>query len=53
MVEIGLATNKRIPTETTENRQSFKRYESGQGTDSKEMVEKLKATNFKMGFLNR
>ena len=52
-VGITLANSKRGPTETTENRQNFKRYESGQGTDSKEMVEKLKATNFKMGFLNR
>ena len=51
-VAIDLANNKKGPMETTENRTSFKRYESGQGTDSKEMVEKLKATNFKMGFLN-
>ena len=52
-VGITMADNMRVPKETTENRQNFKRYESGQGTDSKEMVEKLKATNFKMGFLNR
>ena len=51
-VGIGLANNKKGPTETTMNRQDFKRYESPRGTDSKEMVEKLKATNFKMGFLN-
>ena len=52
-VGIGMAHNKRNPTETTENRQSFQRYENGQKADTKEMVEKLKATNFKMGFLNR
>ena len=51
---LTMANNKKGPTETTENRQSFTRYNSSGGTgDSKEMVEKLKATNFKMGFLNR
>ena len=51
----GMAQNKRVATEATENRPGFQCYSSGGGqkTDNKAMVEKLTATNFKMGFLGR